>query len=83
MKREEVTEKILDAKREKSLTWKEICAAIGGNSPIIITAALHGQMKLTPEQAGKAKELFGLTEMEARMLTEIRDRCRPFRRPIR
>jgi cyanate lyase len=38
MKREELTEKILDAKREKSLTWKEICATIGGGSPIQITA---------------------------------------------
>jgi cyanate lyase len=71
MKREDLTEKILDAKREKSLTWKEIGAAIGGGSPIQITAALLGQMKLTPEQAAKAKELFGLAEMEARMLTEI------------
>jgi cyanate lyase len=71
MKREELTEKILDVKREKSLTWKEICATIGGGSPILITAACHGQMKLTPEQAGKAKALFGLSDMEAKMLTEI------------
>jgi len=71
MKREELTEKVLDVKREKSLTWKAICAAIGGGSPILITAALHGQMKLTPEQAANAAALFGLTEMEAKMLTEI------------
>ncbi|WP_088346564.1 MULTISPECIES: cyanase [Rhodomicrobium] len=71
MKREELTEKILDAKRDKAMTWKEIGTAIGGCSPILITAALLGQMKLTPEQAGKAKELFGLTESESRMLTEI------------
>jgi cyanate lyase len=71
MKREELTEKILDVKRAKSLSWKEICAAIGGGSPILITAACHGQMKLTPEQAGKAQALFGLTELEAKMLTEI------------
>jgi cyanate lyase len=71
MKREDLTEKILDVKRAKSLTWKEIGTAIGGGSPIQITAALHGQMKLTPEQAGKAKELFGLSELEAKMLTEI------------
>jgi cyanate lyase len=71
MKREELTEKILDAKREKSLTWKEICATIGGGSPIQITAACYGQMKLTAEQAGQAKELFGLSDIEAKMLTEI------------
>ncbi len=77
MKREELTDKILDVKRAKSLSWKEICGAIGGGSPILITAALHGQMKLTPEQAGKAKELFGLTDIEARMLTEIPHRGVP------
>jgi cyanate lyase len=71
MKREDLTEKILDAKRAKSLTWKEIGEAIGGGSHIQITAACFGQMKLTPEQAAKAKELFGLSELEARMLTEI------------
>jgi cyanate lyase len=71
MKREEITEKILDAKRAKSLSWKEIATTIGGGSPIQITAALHGQMKLTPEQAAKAGELFGLSDMEAKMLTEI------------
>ena len=71
MKRKDLTEKILDIKRAKSLTWKEIGATIGGGSHIQITAACFGQMKLTPEQAGKAKELFGLSELEAKMLTEI------------
>ena len=71
MKREDLTEKILDVKRAKSLTWKEIGGTVGGGSAIQITAALLGQMKLTPEQAGKAKELFGLSELEAKMLTEI------------
>jgi cyanate lyase len=77
MKREDVTEKILDAKRAKSLTWREICTTIGGGSPVLITAACHGQMKLTPEQAGRAKELFGLTDLEAKMLTEIPHRGTP------
>jgi len=71
MKREELTEKILDIKREKALSWKDICAQIGGASPVLVTAALLGQMKLTPEQATKAKEVFGLTDSEARMLTEV------------
>ncbi len=71
MVREDVTEKILDVKRDRGMTWKDIAAQIGGCSPILITAALLGQMKLTPEQAGRAKEVFGLTDSEAKMLTEV------------
>ncbi len=70
MKREQITEKILDTKRSKDLTWKEITTKIGGGSPVAITAALLGQMRLDPEQATKAKTLFGLTKDEATMLTE-------------
>jgi cyanate lyase len=71
MIREELTEKIIDKKREKGLSWKEIAAHIGGCSPILITAALLGQMKLTPEQATKAGALFDLSTTETKMLTEI------------
>ncbi len=71
MKRSELTEKILDAKRASGLSWKQIAAKIGGGSPILITAALLGQMKLTPEQANKAREVFHLSEMETKMLAEI------------
>jgi cyanate lyase len=71
MIREELTEKILDFKRDSGLTWKSIAEHIGGGSPILITAALLGQMKLTPEQAGKAKSLMTLSDSEAKMLTEV------------
>ena len=71
MRREELTEKILDIKRAKGWTWKEIAAEIGGHSPVLITAALLGQMKLTRPQVEKAKELFQLSETEARMLNEV------------
>lgn len=71
MKRESLTEKILDIKREKSLSWKEIANKIGGASPILITAALLGQMTLTEEQASRAKSLFGLEEGEAKLLKEV------------
>jgi cyanate lyase len=71
MTRAELTEKILDAKRDKGLSWKEIAAKIGGNSPIFITAALLGQMKLEPAQAKKAAKLFGLTASETKLLGEI------------
>ena len=71
MTRAQLTEKILDAKRAKALSWKTICARIGGNSPFVITAALLGQMKLDAKQAARAKALFGLSKVEARMLEEV------------
>jgi cyanate lyase len=71
MTREELTEKILDAKRARGWTWKHICAEIGGMSPMLITGALLGQMKLTKPQAAKAAELFGLSKSEEAMLNEV------------
>ena len=71
MKREQLTEKILDIKREKGFTWKHICAEIGGFSPLLVTAALLGQMKLTRPQAEAAAKLFGLGKTEEAMLNEV------------
>lgn len=71
MKREELTEKILDIKREKGWTWKHITSEIGGMSEVLIVGALLGQMKLVKPLAKAAAELFGLTEMEERMLNEV------------
>src|SRR5215813_9145616 len=65
MNRADLTEKILDIKREKGWKWKYICEQIGGMSPMLITGALLGQMKLTKPQAAKAAELFGLTRADA------------------
>jgi cyanate lyase len=70
MKREDLTEKLLDIKREKGWSWKHIHEAIGGLSPFLITAACLGQMKLPKAQAKRAAELFGLTAAEERMLNE-------------
>jgi cyanate lyase len=70
MTREDVTEKILDAKRAKKLTWKGVAAELGPSSPVLYTAALLGQMTLTAEEAAKAAAIFGLDEMEATLLTE-------------
>ena len=70
MKREDLTEKLLDIKREKGWSWKHIHAEIGGLSPFLITAACMGQMKLPKAQAKRAAELFGLTAAEERMLNE-------------
>jgi cyanate lyase len=71
MTRADLTEKILDIKREQGWSWKHICEAIGGMSPVLITGALLGQMKLTKPQAAKAGELFGLTPAEILMLNEV------------
>jgi cyanate lyase len=71
MKREQLTEKILDIKREKGWTWKYICDEIGGVSEVMIVGALLGQMKLVKPLAAKAAKLFGLTAAEERMLNEI------------
>jgi cyanate lyase len=71
MKREELTEKILDIKREKGWSWKYITSEIGGMSEVLIVGALLGQMKLVKPLAKAAAELFGLTEMEERMLNEV------------
>src|SRR5690606_41481812 len=67
MNRTQLTEKLLDIKREKGWSWKHITDSIGGFSEILIVGALLGQMKLTEAQAKKASELFGLTESEVRL----------------
>ena len=71
MTRAQLTEKILDIKRERAWTWKHICAEIGGMSDTMIVGALLGQMKLVKPLAAKAAALFGLNEVEQRMLNEV------------
>ncbi|MCE2918654.1 MAG: cyanase [Alphaproteobacteria bacterium] len=71
MTRAQLTEKILDIKREKGWTWKYICEEIGGMSPTLVVGALLGQMKLVKPLAAKAATLFGLSEVEQRMLNEV------------
>ena len=66
MKREDLTEKLLDIKREKGWSWKHICDKIGGYSEVLIVGAILGQMKLTKPQAANAGELFGLSKSENR-----------------
>jgi cyanate lyase len=71
MKRADLTEKILDIKRDKGWSWKYICEQIGGMSPVLITGALLGQQKLTKPQCIAAAKLFDLTKSEQAMLNEI------------
>lgn len=71
MKRSDLTEKILDIKREKEWNWKYIAGEIGGFSEILIVSALLGHMKLTRPQAAAAGKLFGLSKAEIAMLNEV------------
>jgi cyanate lyase len=71
MTRTDLTEKLLDIKREKGWTWKYICEQIGGMSPILVTGAILGQMKLTKPQAASATKLFGLSKAEQTLLNEV------------
>lgn len=71
MTRADLTEKLLDIKREKGWSWKYICEEIGGMSPTLIVGALLGQMKLVKPLAAKAAALFGLTPAEQAMLNEV------------
>jgi cyanate lyase len=77
MKREDLTEKILDIKREKGWSWKHITDGIGGVSPVLVVGALLGQQKLVKPLARKAAALFGLSEAEERMLNAVPHRGTP------
>jgi len=77
MKREDLTEKILDIKREKGWSWKYITTEIGGMSPVLIVGALLGQQKLVKPLARKAAALFGLSAAEESMLNEVPMRGAP------
>jgi cyanate lyase len=71
MKREQLTEKLLDIKREKGWSWAHICTEIGGMSPVLIVGAILGNHKLVKPLAAKAAKLFGLSQAEERMLNEV------------
>jgi len=77
MKRSDLTEKILDIKREQGWSWAHIVAQIGGMSEVLIVGALLGQMKLTKPQCEAAAKLFGLSEPEKRLLNEVPMRGNP------
>ena len=77
MTRAELTEKLLDIKRDNGWTWKYICTEIGGMSPVLVTGAVLGQMKMTKPQAARAAEMFGLTKGEQALLNEVPNRGTP------
>jgi cyanate lyase len=72
MTRDEVTELVRQAKRKSGKSWKDIAAAINPDiSPIVITAALLGQMTLQKSEAEKTTALLGLPADAALLLAEI------------
>ncbi len=71
MKRDDLTERLLDIKREKGWSWKYICEQIGGMSPVMITGGVLGQQKMTKPMAAAAAKLFGLSKAEEALLNEV------------
>lgn len=63
-------QKMIQIKKKNRWTWSDVGTKIG-QSPVWTCAACLGQMSMTPEIAGRTAELFGLSEEERDLLTEI------------
>ena len=70
MDRNDVTEAIIVAKREKGLTWAAIAKKVG-QSKEWTTAGCLGQMTFTKEQAHKLGKLLGLHKEAIQLLQEV------------
>ncbi|WP_219837009.1 cyanase [Paenibacillus sp. R14(2021)] len=70
MNRKEATQKILEAKAAKGLTWNEIAKA-GENSESWIVTALLGQATMTRSEAEQVGQLLELDEEVIQALTLI------------
>ena len=69
--RDALLAKVLEVKNAQQLTWKAIAAEINeSSSPILIVAALMGQMTLTEDEAKRAGSLFNLSEAETALLQQ-------------
>lgn len=77
MTRDELTEKILDIKRTRDLTWTAICAKAAPLSPVLTVGALLGQMRLAPASAKAVGAFLDLEPDEIKMLSEIPTRGTP------
>jgi cyanate lyase len=61
MKREEVTEKVMNARTARGLSWQQLAESI--DRPVVwTTAALLGQHPLSAEQAKTLVEMLGLPD---------------------
>jgi cyanate lyase len=69
LKREECTEKIIDAIRKKNLTFKEIAGKIGKHK-VWVASALHGQASMSKEEAEKTVTILGLDPECGKLLQE-------------
>jgi cyanate lyase len=70
MNRNDVTDMIRAAKRQKKLTWAAIAKKVG-QSKEWTTAALLGQMTLTAAQAATVGKLLGLGKEAVALLQEV------------
>jgi cyanate lyase len=70
MTRSEATEKILDAKRKKGLTFEALARAVGRHK-VWVTSALMGQATMSAEEAEKAVAALSLGPEVAAALQEF------------
>lgn len=77
MTRDGLTEKILDIKRRRDLTWSDIYAHALPLSPALTVGALLGQMRLGPDAAAKVGAFLALDADEIKMLGEVPNRGTP------
>jgi len=68
--RQQATERILEAKNAKNLTWEAITQAVGRHK-VWVTAALLGQGTMSKEEAGRVKEVLGIGADVAAALQQI------------
>src|SRR5688500_8985474 len=70
MNREEATERVLEAKREKGLTFSQLAEKVG-QPKVWTTAALLGQHPMSAEEAQTACDVLGLGPEVVAALQEI------------
>jgi len=68
--RKEATERILEAKQQKGLTFEQIASAVRRHK-VWVTAALFGQAPMSRDEAQAAVQLLGLGPDVAEALQEI------------
>jgi cyanate lyase len=70
MERRELTERILQAKRRKGVSFAALAEEVGADR-VWLTAALLGQHPLTEDQARKVRSALDLPEEAAAVLEEV------------
>lgn len=70
MTRKEATDLIIQAKKQKKLSWEAIAAEVGGHK-VWVTSALLGQNSMSREDAEKAAKILGLSGEVIEALTEF------------